>query len=681
VPLDLPLLHAVPLATWAALLKSHGVSRAPKSLDDVRAALVAPSDALASAVRTLRALARDDARPAILQAARVLGVDTAAWPADVPAAGLAASLLARASKDSAALDVLRAAELHLCRREAVAPKRRYVATCAREPATTRAALARLASIVLRANEARQARGKVDVSVARNDAAGLVLDVVRPEPPASDLVRDARGALASKAWTPVRVDRLHVERGGDGARVLWIATSAPELLGAYRAAVGDALFDDAALFATARPVSLRTLQRHGKAALKKARAGHARLRDARVVFVVWDPGREETLTIAGRDVLAAVERDELPSHGLVLGARVRLDFDDGPVDVTLRVPNVVHWEPSSHDAAVRAFVGALSLDAAARENLVTLAPHDHAAWLWRAALGDDVIERLLAKEMFVASTSRALGHPALPGAGRIMLAFALGASGKYYVVAEEGFDAEPWLADAKDLVTYRLDVERLCAEMQRELGADRDAPRVIERGTLVDLGAVVVATSPVRLYLAIAAPATDGLAARLRERSEGAQPVIVVPRGTKLGSGCAEVEMEGLAGPYAGILAEAARAIGVAATLEAWARAPKGTRIAVDKKSGRAWLDGVELVALAESVRTLVRVLVAAAGKPVPGGECDRKLSGARGGAGAAKKAKSRFASGVKKSFALAGKKAPEDVERLVEGTRMGYRVTVAGWMG
>ena len=416
-------------------------------------------------------------------------------------------------------------------------------------------------------------------------------------------------------------------------------------------------------------------------LKKARAAHPRLRDARVVWVVWDPGREETLTIDGRDVLAAVERDELPSHGLLLGARLRLDFNDGPVNVTLRAPNVVHWEPSAHDDAVRAFIGALSLDAPATENLVTLAPHDHAAGLWRAAVGDALFEELLAKGMFAESTSRALAHPALPGAGRIMLAFSLGRNGRYYVVPEEAFDAEPWLATEKDLVTYRLDVEKFAAEMQRELGAEGEAPRAIERGTLMDLGTVTVGTALARLYLVIAARAIDGLAVRLRERSAGAQPVLVVPRGTKANTGCAEVEMESLAGPHAGILAAVAKAIGVAGALEAWARAPKGTRLVVDKKTGRVWLDGVELVALAESARVLVRVLVAAGGKPVAGGECDRKLSGARQGSGAAKKAKGRFASGVKKSFALAGKAAPRDVERIIEGTRMGYRVTVSAWMG
>jgi hypothetical protein len=681
VPLPLPLLHAVPLATWAALFEAHGVKRAPRSLDDVRAAALEPSSTLAAALRTLRALARDDARPAMLLAARVLGVDGATWPSDVPAAGLAAALLARVPEEPPLAELLRAAELHLCRREASAPKRRYVGRSAGEPATTPAALKALGAAIERANDARQAHGRVSVTVARSDARALVLDVVRPEPPSSDLVMDRRGALSRKAWTPVAVDRVVLDREKNGTCVLWVATAAPELLGAYRLAVGEALLGDASFFAAARAISLRAMQRHGRTALRKARAGHPRLRDARVVSVVWDPGREETLTIDGRDVLATVEREELPSHGRVLGARVRLDFDDGPIDVTLRAPNVVHWEPSSHDDAVRAFVGALSLDEPANENLVTLAPHDHAAWLWRAALGDDLFESLRARGMFTESTSRALGHPGLPGAGRIMLAFSLGAGGRYYVVAEEGFDAEPWLADERDLVTYRLDVAKLAAEIQRELFAEGDPPRVLERGSLVDLGTVAVGGAQVRLYLVIAARAIEGLAERLRERSAGAQPVLIVPRGAKADMGCAEVEMDGLGGPYAGILAAVARVTGVAAALGPWARAPAGTRLVVEKNTGRVWLDGVELVALPGSARTLARVLVAAGGRPVAGGECDRKLSGARQGSGAAKKARGRFVRGVTKSFALAGREAPKDVERIIEGTRMGYRVTVAAWMG
>ena len=679
--LELPLLHAVPLAAWKALLAAHGVKRAPKSIDDVRAAMVVPTAGLAAAVRRLRVLGRTDARPAILQAAGVLGVDVATWPSDVATAGLAAFLLARAARDEDIDGVLDAAERHLCRRAPVAPRRRFAGGRAGEASATRAALRAFAVAVERANEARHAIGRADVLVVAKSDRRLVLDVVRPEPPASDLVRDAGGALGVKAWTPVAVDRVVVERAEDGAAILWVATAASELLGAYAAGAGEALFGDASLFASARPISLRVLQRRGREALRSARAGHARLRDARVVSVVWDPGREETLTIDGRDVLAAVAREELPSHGLVLAARIRLDFDDGPVDVTLRVPNVVHWEPSIHDAAIEAFLGALALDAPVAENLVTLAPHDHTAWRWRGALGDDVFEAVRAKGWFAMSTSRALGHPALPGAGRIMLAFALGKGGKYYVTPEEGFDAEPWLATAEDLVTYRLDVEKLAADVARELGARGEAPRAIERGTVVDLGAIVVGAAPVRPYLVVAARVTDGLAERLRERSAGAQPFLIVPEGMKLDAGVAEVAMKSLLGPHGAVLAGIARAIGVADAVDVWARAPQGTRLAVDKKTGRVWLDGVELVALAESTRVLLRVLAAAGGKPVSGGECDRKLSGARSGTGAAKKAKARFAGAVEKSFALAGKTAPADVERILEGTRMGYRVTVPAWVG
>ena len=211
VPLELPLLHAVPLATWAALFKAHGVRREPKSLDDVRAGALGTSGPLGPALRTLRALARREARPAVLLAARVLDVNVSAWPTDTTAAALVAALLARAAKEPAIGDVLRAAELHLCRRGAVAAKRRYVGEGAGEPVTTRAALGKLAAAVEQENEARQARGKVEVTVARSDARGLVLDVLRPDPQESDLVRDAKGAVAIKSWTPLKVNRVTLDR--------------------------------------------------------------------------------------------------------------------------------------------------------------------------------------------------------------------------------------------------------------------------------------------------------------------------------------------------------------------------------------------------------------------------------------------------------------------------------------
>jgi hypothetical protein len=385
-----------------------------------------------------------------------------------------------------------------------------------------------------------------------------------------------------------------------------------------------------------------------------------------------------LIIDGRDVLSAVEREELASEGALLAARIRIDFDDGPADATLRSPNVVDWEPSPHDADVAAFVAAILPDDGERENLVTLAPHDHAGVRWRGATSDATFERLLAKGYFTRSTSRALAHPAAPSAGRTMLAFPLGA-GRYYAVPEEGFDAATWLATEADLVTYRLDVVALAAEMARAIGAKGGAPRLIERGTLVDLGLVTIGAAHVRVYLWVAARATEGLGDRLRARSEGAQPVIVTPRGMRANAGCAEVEADALGGQYGEILGAIGKAVGVA-TLDAWGRAPVGTRLVAERKTERVWLDGVEMTAMAVSARVLARVLAEADGKPVPGAQCDRKLSGARATVGAVKKARTRFVSGAKASYAMAGREPPADLESVIEGTRSGYRLAVKAWV-
>ncbi|HEY2512782.1 MAG TPA: hypothetical protein VGI39_18075 [Polyangiaceae bacterium] len=680
IPLDL--LHLVPLPRWSALLRAHGAARAPKTLESTSLALAA-TPSLAGPLRRLRALYRDPAATsALTEAARVLNVDMRDWPR-VATPELIVALLTRAPKDPSCDEVLRAAEFRLCRRDPPAPWRRYHAAVA-PPRLASPALEGLAAEVERANAARLAVGPVEVRVTDETERAVTLDVIRPDPALATLVRGDDGALRAQSLVPTAIDRLVIERPKSGPSALWVATAAPELLPVYRAAAGASLFGDPQLFVTSPPVSLAALQRLGEAVLRTARKKSARIRDARAVSLVLDPGYEDTVRLDGRNTFAALEREELPLHGRLIAARLRLDFDDGPVDVTLRVPNVVHWPETLHDEAVRTFLAALALDEAPPEHFPWLAPHDLPAWHWRLAVGDAVFESRLRAGYFSESTSRALAHPDCTAAGRVLLAFKLGANGRYYCVPEEGFDVEARLAGDADLVTYALDRTKLALAIMRDIGSTAEAPRLHERGTLLDLGDVPVGPPPavlVRPQLVVGVRTIHGLAERLREQSGGAHPLLLVPKGYRVGAGVAEVEVDSVAGPFHSLIGAMAKAIGVKGALGPYARAPQGTRVAVDAESGAVEIDGVRMAALSEGARALVRLLVEAGGAPVPLSICDRRLSARREAAGAAKEAKRRFLACARKSFTLAGREPPPDLDTMIVGTRQGYRLAVKGWIG
>ncbi len=204
--------------------------------------------------------------------------------------------------------------------------------------------------------------------------------------------------------------------------------------------------------------------------------------------------------------------------------------------------------------------------------------------------------------------------------------------------------------------------------------------MIERGTLLEIGDIIVGAVTVRLYLALAAGSTKGLADRLRAQSGGAHPVVFTPPDHPLETGCIEIALPSLAGPP-DVRGAVARALGIRDTATLAARAPADARIAVDEHTGAVTIDGVEMAAMAPSPRLFIRALVEANGAPVTGPQCDERLSPARTNAGAAKAAKAKVVPGAKASFALAGRRPPKDLERMIIGTGKGYRVTVKCWIG
>jgi hypothetical protein len=113
-----------------------------------------------------------------------------------------------------------------------------------------------------------------------------------------------------------------------------------------------------------------------------------------------------------------------------------------------------------------------------------------------------------------------------------------------------------------------------------------------------------------------------------------------------------------------------------AVVPVWRLAAPGVRFVGEEKTGRLWLDGVELV-LPDSGRKLLLGTARGGGSPVPALLLARQISPNRGDDGAVRQAVRRLPAWLAESFAAKGKKAPPEADALVEHVpKKGWRMTV-----
>lgn len=144
------------------------------------------------------------------------------------------------------------------------------------------------------------------------------------------------------------------------------------------------------------------------------------------------------------------------------------------------------------------------------------------------------------------------------------------------------------------------------------------------------------------------------------------------------AGYAAAEFSHILPPHHDTLRSIILALHLEDQVEALLIARPGTRLVMDRKLRRAWLDRTEIVMLKDQPFDFVLHIVdaAAQGRVLETAELDAKLSGREA---AARQARPRAIEAIRKSFELAGRDPPADLDSLLEGRGRGngWRLTVS----
>jgi len=465
----------------------------------------------------------------------------------------------------------------------------------------------------------------------------------------------------------------------------IATADPALVSALLTSAGVRLFGSAQAFSVGPSVTLAALRTPG--ALDATHFG-ASFKSARLVRLVWDWGGDDVLVIRGRDVLVSLAARDLPlAIGHFVGAVVRLDLKrGGHVDVVMKPPNRVHWAPGPWDAAVAAWLDAgpfLSM-ADARVDVWTHFGSTMREIEWLADHGEIWIERRKKSGALVAAETRVLPHPEYASAKRALLAFYDDEDGGYAFAEDDDDDVPALVVAHTDLGGLRLDAAAYAQELALFLDLvlpGGHAPCAVDaRPGVFDFGERGLGGERLWVFAALGPVNPADLQERLQAIARPAHAVLLLPPGRALGCGVVEAawpESEEEARELVRVLA---RALKAGAKLPVYLAAPKGARFAIDVARREAYLDGVELVKLADNAFVLLVLMARAAGGVVTTKDVNAALVKSRDPE-AAKKARARLAFGIVASYELAGRPLPEDLDKLIAvGARGGYRLTVEAYI-
>ncbi len=473
--------------------------------------------------------------------------------------------------------------------------------------------------------------------------------------------------------------------------LEIAAPHPPHVALLAAALGRAAFGDARFYRAAPLVCLRPLQ-HGPRAFKVPRAFAAEIERIRMIEAEWDSGHSVILWFSGADV--PKEMKKLGLHiegGELLSTTLRFNFKTAPhfADVTLRPaseitcsePSLIRQEPSR---AAILFACLEAMGVLARQpppidlwSLDPWTPSDAAARAFFGEAFDDFVrDGVLAR-----SKTRAVVHPDYPAAGRRLIAFPVPGEPGVWYGATDGLRIPARLLGENDLVSWRLKLIPLGRRIARAIGA-KGRVRLLERRGVVDLGTLRMGPATVRFFLLTRLPFDPkALAERLRQAAMPGHAVLVVPEGRSAQTDLAEVKLASVTGPYASLVGDAARALGLGDKVDPIHLAPPGTRLVVHQASKRVWFDGVLIQPLREQAYRLVEILAGLGGAAIGAKKLGEMISGLNV-EGATAQAKHGLKLAIAASFAREGRPVPKDAGKIVESVRRGeVRMGVTAFVG
>jgi hypothetical protein len=481
-----------------------------------------------------------------------------------------------------------------------------------------------------------------------------------------LVVDEDGAVRQRTDAPVGIDLVAVSP--DGARVA-ITTTMPELLPAYRAALGLSF----------RPsFTLRPLKDMTPAQL----AAVSVPRVTRIAVVALRFRRPSGARIEVRADDALDPSLHPPRAGYVDRATIRFTLDGKhTVDAFLQLPYRLDLSDRAFEVPVRAALAALGIFApgALPDDARSLAPYVHGDWRWRAVIGDADFERLMAQKRFLRTRASHVvsEEHRMHGAAYVVRGVPDDPDVHYALAEDPSLGAE--LVREKDRVAWRLDTSALQAAMRADLGAAAPDPSsaIVIDGVL-DLGTVTLASGKIRFVYAMGTPPRGWLAAARRACGLGVTLVVLVPRGHGGAEGVLEIELDVAqqfgARPIGRVLGRAAEALGVEKEVEPWRLCDE--EVVIDLGGESLWVAGVR-VALTDMPWRFVEFLARRGGKVATTKEIGQYLSRSEYPDVAARRTKADVERRVREKLEAAGADADVALRLIVADGKRGYRFGVS----
>jgi hypothetical protein len=682
---------------------------------------------LAETLNNLARLATPSGRDALVEAARDLRMEPD-WNDESPV-DLAARLLADPVTMGA---VLLRAQLRLARLPVERATYELRAASARPVPKERLnelgpALGRMACF-----EATRIDGWTDAWIHHDEESGDLHAVVLHEAASDGAAEVGReGPMAPRPPWTLRADAFHYHAAE--AR-LAITPARPQRLEFYAFAWGLALYDDNQFFLREPSITLKPLQRLGAAGLAAAKLPPEIVR-ARVVACQLDTGTAHRVEARGPDALAQLG-PQLRKGGHITRATLRFDIlnEAHSIDVALQLPHRIDigWTGVAGSGArgpriareALASLGLLSPGVVA-DDIATLLPLVHPEWRWRELVGSEGLAAMQAAgvlEPVSPERSRIPASPSFRHIGRSAIAYRLFRPGFYpsgrpdpdappeekefaravvelievldrvidYYAVPDDWSLPAFTVRQAGLVALRLSLGALLRKARREMGLERGTPTTLPRG-VHRIGEMRVEGGTIVFFYVVRAATSDRDRASLgRAISKAAgfgRPIVLVPRGRKLGRDFVELELnvaEQLgAASWRSKVAQGVRALGIEERVAPELTVPGDVRIVVDRVRERVVLDGVPLVKLGDSGYRLLRLLAERGTRDevVPTRETDKAISGARASDGATRNTVWKMRGWIERSFAEARRELAADVKeaglvRTVKGK--GWTLTVKG---
>lgn len=475
------------------------------------------------------------------------------------------------------------------------------------------------------------------------------------------VLPGQSARAMIQYRPVHSDLLRYDSVTGRLR---IAARAPTVVSFLRRTLGDVLFADPTFFSSDPACSLRILQERGAEALNQHDlAGIGRVR---MTECLWERGDRGVVHLRSSDCFREVQELGLPlGKGELLQAKLKIQVighSTRPVTVTIRAPSRIEISQKRHEALIDLYLSRIGIrhrrSSSSPMDLWSLYPWRHPIVVWRALFGketDVLIERGILRPVSL----DAVDHPEAPGAGRVLQAEELADGGAYGISQMPEIPSRT--LSATDLDAFTLDPERLREELRSRFGITGVGRSWCDQDALLDLGAVDFDGTRIHLSYALQ-ELRAGTGERVRQWAGGGAHAILIPG---VGAGSTDLPVALVHSPLP-TRQEAMRiaisAAGLSAQVSAQSVARHGTRLVVDTKRGRVWVDGVPIAGLTPDThpfRLVVRM--ARSTGPVSLTELTNELSGAReDGTTAARQAKKAAREAIREALAQAGRDFSED---------------------